>query len=794
MFEFFFKYPIPVFTKGKLILLGAWPGWVLAVLVVGSGAGMAWLVWKQLPTVAPRVRNWRAWLVWGLEAALVTVLLLLLWDPAITVAELKSQQNIIAVLVDDSRSMGLADADADGKTVRETAAVKTLEDGMLAGLAKKFQVRVYRLDGGLARVAGGDKPQLDSLAASAGPSAGATHINAGLRQLMTETSDLPVGAVVLLSDGAENSAGGAGSAGGIDLETIGALHDRRLPVHTIGFGKEKAARDVEMEDAVVAAKAMADSRMTATVSFHQHGYAGQTATLDVRDGDKIVASKEVKLAPDGVGQSETMFFNAGAAGVKSIGFTLTTMPGEENTANNGVTRLVDVSADKKRVLYVEGEPRWEYKFIRRAEEGDHGIQVVSMLRTTENKIYRQNIADPSELADGFPSRAEDLFKYQAIIIGSVEAGYFSPVQQELLREFVDKRGGGILFLGGRFALSDGGWPASSLTDLFPTFLPADKGTFHRDGATVELTAAGAESPITRLLDDRAKNVERWKKLPYINDYQDPGAPKPGATVLAQFREPATGRAMPLLATQSFGRGRTAVMATSGTWRWQMSSEVGDPVHDLFWQQLLRWLAEDSPGQVVATMPEQTLMDEGHVKMTAVVRDKEFTPAADAHVSAHLIGPDGVSAVVDFTPVPNTPGSYEMEWTAEKAGSYVAEVTAEGGSVAAHSSHDPAMNGAQTSVGGAELGKDVVAFRREDGVAESFHTEQNVDLLKKLSEETGGRYWTQDELERLPKEISYSEAGISVRDTKELWDMPAVFCLLLGLMAADWLLRRKWGVV
>ena len=138
------------------------------------------------------------------------------------------------------------------------------------------------------------------------------------------------------------------------------------------------------------------------------------------------------------------------------------------------------------------------------------------------------------------------------------------------------------------------------------------------------------------------------------------------------------------------------------------------------------------------------------------RDKEFTPAADAHVSAHVIGPDGVAAVVDFTPVPNTPGSYEMEWTAEKAGSYVAEVTAEAG-----------------MKGGEELGKDSVAFRREDGVAENFHTEQNRELLQKLSDETGGKYWTADELERLPKEISYSEAGISVRDTKELWDLSLI---------------------
>jgi uncharacterized membrane protein len=768
MFEFFFKYPIPVFTKGKLILLGAWPGWVLILLIVVFAGGLAWLIWRQLPDAAPRVRNWRAWAVWGLEAATVALLLLLLWEPAITVAELKSEQNIIAVLVDDSRSMAIADAGADGRTTREAAAVKTLEDGVLAGLQKKFQTRVYRLDGGLTRLDGlagqKDSAQLDGLVAGARPGAGSTHINAGLRQLTAETSDLPVGAVVLLSDGAENS-------GGIDVETIDALHNRRLPVHMIGFGKEKAAHDLEIDDAVVAAKAMANSRMTATVSFHQRGYAGQKATLDVKDGDKLLASKQVTLDRDGVDSSETMFFNAGDAGVKSIGFQLEPLPGEENAANNAVSRLVDVSGEQRRILYVEGEPRWEFKFIRRAEEEDKGVQIVSMLRTTENKIYRQGIADPSELADGFPVKAEDLFKYQAIIIGSVEAQYFTPVQQELLREFVDKRGGGLLFLGGRFALGDGGWASSSLADLFPTFLPNEKGTFHRDPATVLLTPAGAESPITRILDDRATNIERWRKLPYLSDYQDPGAPKPGATVLAQM---VAGRTMPLLVTQNYGRGKTAVLATSGTWRWQMSSALGDPSHDLFWQQLLRWLAADSPGQVAAAMPQQTLMDEGHVQMTVVARDQEFTPAADAHVSAHVMGPGGMSAMVDLTPVPNTPGTFAMDWTAETPGSYVAEVTADRGTT--------------------ELGKDVIAFRREDGVAENFHTEQNRELLEKLSDETGGRYWGQDDLGRLAKEISYSEAGISVRDTKELWDMPAVFLLLLGLISADWLLRRKWGVV
>ncbi|HWB33437.1 MAG TPA: glutamine amidotransferase [Acidobacteriaceae bacterium] len=775
MFEFFFKYPIPVFTKGRYLLLGSWPGWVLVALIVASAGALGWLVWRALPEASPRIKGapaeerrpplrqtWRVWVIWALEAAMAALLLTLLWQPAITVAELKSQQNIIAVVVDDSRSMAIADAGPDGKAARETAAVKALAE-IVPGLEKRFQVREYRLDSGLVRMEKPDQWRAD---------APATHIGAGLEELARETNDLPLGAVVLLSDGAENGTGGADS-GGISVEAINALHNRRLPVHTIGFGRERAEHDVELDDVQVAATAMAGSRMTAMVNFHQDGYTGQKATLDIRDGDKLLATRDVTLEPNGVQSAVQMFFNAGDAGVKNISFGLEPMAGEESTTNNAATRLVDVSPLPKRILYVEGEPRWQYKFLRRAEQDDKGLHIVSMLRTTENKIYRQGISDPSELADGFPTKAEDLFQYDAIILGSVEAGYFTPVQQELLREFVDRRGGGILFLGGRYSLGDGGWASSSLADLFPTFLPNSRGAFHRDAATVALTPAGVESPVTRLLDDKTANAERWRKLPALADYEDPGSPKPGATVLAQM---TAGRTMPLLVTQNFGHGRTAVLASSGTWRWQMLSPLGDPSHDLFWQQLLRWLAKDSPGQVTAAMPERTLMDDGRVHMTAVARGKDFQPAVDAKVQVHVIGPEGQSEMVDMTPVPNQPGTFAMDWTAAKPGSYVAEVSATRGA------------------GGETLGSDVVSFRREDGVAENFHTQQNRALLEKLSDATGGRYWKESELERLPKEISYSEAGISVRDTKELWDMPIVFLVLLGLMAADWLLRRKWGVV
>src|SRR5579863_3692403 len=340
---------------------------------------------------------------------------------------------------------------------------------------------------------------------------------------------------------------------------------------------------------------------------------------------KVLASHPITLGPDGNLQTETVMFNIGGAGSKVIEISVAALPGEENQTNNALTRVVNVSSEARRILYMEGEPRWEYKFIRQAEEDDRMVQIASIDRTSENKIYRQGLLNAKELADGFPSRPEDLFAYQGLIIGSVEAGYFAPAQQELIREFVDRRGGGLLLLGGQLSLADGGWNASNLADLLPTTLPTQTGTFHREAdpergtthTTAELAPAGVDSIITRLVDDPAANAAKWKKLPYLMDYEDPGAPKPGAEVLVNMTTPQ-GEHLPLLVTQKFGRGRTAIMATGGSWRWQMSSPLGDTAYYLFYQQLLRWLVSDTPGHVAASVPAQLLQDDGKVKLTAEV--------------------------------------------------------------------------------------------------------------------------------------------------------------------------------
>jgi uncharacterized membrane protein len=765
MFEFFFKYPRSVYARGQFAFLGAGPKWLLILLILAAAAALAWLIRSRLSQAAPVMRGWRVWVIWSLQTLLAALLLVLLWQPAITIAELKPQQNIIAVLVDDSRSMAISE---DGVT-REAQALQALQNGVLASLSRGFQTRLYRFDDAPARIENFKDMK---------PTASSTRIGDSLKQLSEETADLPIGAVVLLSDGDDNT-------GGISPDAINALRARHIPVHTVGFGRERAAHDIEMDDAVIAPRALADSRLAAKITLHQRGYAGSKLTLTIRDVTtgqaKALAARTITLGPDGNLQIETLMFDIVGAAARTLQIAAVPLPGEENTANNTLTRLVNVGSGARRILYVEGEPRWEFKFIREAEEDDRMVQIASMVRTSENKIYRQGIADPKELAAGFPARSEDLFAYQGLIIGSVEAGYFNPGQQELIREFVDRRGGGLLLLGGQFSLADGGWNASQLTDLFPTTLPTQAGTFHREAdprngtthATSELARAGEDSIITRLVDDPAANAVKWKKLPYLMDYEDPGAPKPGAAVLANMITPE-GRTLPLLITENFGRGRTAIMATGGSWRWQMSSPLGDTAHHLFWQQLLRWLVSDTPGHVTTSVPAQILLDNGAVTLTADVRDQQYNPAPDAKVEAHILGPSGVSALVEMTPVPDNPGQFQAAWSAPKPGAYLTEVTAQRNAT--------------------ELGRDVLTFQRMDGVAENFHTEQNRDLLERLAAQTGGQYWKPSGLGKLAGAIPFSEAGVTIRETKDLWDLPLVFLVLLLLRFSEWWLRRKWGIV
>jgi uncharacterized membrane protein len=749
MFEFLFKYSPTVFSKGKIVFLTPWPHWLLWVGILASAGLLYWHVFRHkgyLKGIQPVV-------IWLLQTGMLALLLLLLWHPALSVATLRPQQNMVAVLVDQSRSMSL---DEGGKTRLAAVQEKLKSDGVLDALGKKFQVRLYEFGKDISRV--GD-------VSSISPAANATRLGDSLDSLMAETSSIPLGAVVVVSDGADNT-------GGVDLDTISRIRRQRVPVNTVGVGKEKLSKDVEVMDTSVPPRALPDSRLNAVVTLRQFGYSRSKGRLSVRDGGKTLASQDITFKGDGLTQTENIVFNAGAAGPRALQFSVDTLAGEENTANNSITRLVNVNNRRARILYIEGEPRWEYKFIRRALEDDKSVEVVSMLRTTQNKIYYQGTNSPHEL-EGFPTTAEQLFGFDGLIIGSVEANYFTQAQQDLIREFANRRGGGVLFLGGRYALTEGGWGRSNVAEMFPVRLPNTPPTFFRDFSPPKLMTAGKDSVICRLEDNPDRSAERWAKMPLVANYQVVGEAKPGAIELLDVVHPDRHES-PLLVIENYGRGRSAVFATGGSWRWKMLLDHNDRTHMTFWSQLLRWLVSETPGQITASTPRQVLSDETKVHFQVDARDKNYDPVVNATVEAHVLGPAGTADVVPLAPVANQPGIYAVDWDALAPGSYVSEFVVRNDK--------------------GEVGRDLMAIRREDGVAENFHQTQNRDLLEKLSDTTGGKYYALRDAGKLADEISYSEAGITAHEMLDLWDMPIVFLLAILLRGGEWLLRRKWGVV
>jgi uncharacterized membrane protein len=580
--------------------------------------------------------------------------------------------------------------------------------------------------------------------------------------VLQSAGSAPLAGVILFSDGAENG-------DTLSEERLAEIASYGVPVHTVGLGPERVTDDLELERVEVAGSAPAGSTIDAQVSIRHNG--ASQARLRVYDRDSLVAARDVKLRPDAPTTQISLDVPAGQAGTHELRFVLDPLEGERNVINNSRTQVVNVPAVRRGILYVEGEPRWEYKFLRRAVDHDRALRVASVVRTTPNKQYRQGVNSPDELVEGFPSDAAELFGYDAVIIGSYEAAGLRAEQHRMLKEFVDKRGGTVLMLAGRYGLSAGGWQNAPLAQTLPVQLTGRQPTqfVQRPGQAV-LTMYGAESPIPRLDIDPRKNLERWKNLPPLADYQSLGRLKPGAIVLLEAN--GEGGRAPLLMWQHYGRGAAYVLATASTLRWQMRMPSDDQSHEMFWRQLLHAISSTAPARVTVNGERSVYEDERTVRLEAEVRDERFEPISDATVELQVAPERDAPFTQIMQPSGQSDGRYTATIDAASAGLYRIEMTARAGDK--------------------QVGSAVTHVLRNDGVAEHFATYQHRDLLERIAKVTGGRYWPLRELDGLAGAIPYSKAGIVERQTLDLWNLPIVFLVLLALKLGEWLLRLRWG--
>jgi uncharacterized membrane protein len=741
--------------------------WLFALLVVLITIGV-WFTYRK--TTRQLSTPWKAFFI-GIRSSVLVLLLFCLLRPVVTTLQVSPQETYLAVVIDDSQSMAIADL-TDGQTRQAAVAEQLYENGLLDELSESFQIRTFRFDNQTQRIAGSEELSEEGTASS---------IDQALSYVDDQLNGLPLGGIILVSDGADNS----------DDDPLATAQDfgaRQIPVFTIGVGQEDIPQDIGIVDVRAAKTVLEGSVFNVQVAVNHQGYEGQEVELSIMDGDTQVVSDVVILGAEGVTRRFELEITPERPDLIVYDLNVELQAGEIIDKNNSYSFLVDnTEKEALDILYLEGHPRNEYKFIRRAVSGDNSLRLATYLQTGPEKYYRQGIESATELSSGFPEDREELFEYEAIVLGDIEFDFFDADQLQMLEDFVAERGGGFLMSG----MVDEEFIGSPIADILPVtlveegFLPAHLRGGIRRGAhpTGELfyprlTSNGEFSPVLRLSADDSENQALWRQLPELQGTYVTGRIKPGAEVLIehpllQYQN----QALPLLASQRYGSGRSMSLTTASTWRWQMMLPAADESHEILWRQILRWLAVSAPERITIEFDREFYNVGDEVNVRAIVLNNEYEADNDATLWMQTSNP-----LEEFIDAP-------MEWDIEEDGVYRASFIAEEEGVYSLLV-DVASAAGETSDSSAEK---TAAFVVTPSLREYTNAELDSGLMARIAEVSGGSYFNLAVAGELANTIEFTPNAYSREVQIDLWDRPWLLALLVLLLCVDWVSRRTKGL-
>lgn len=749
--EFLFKYRPVLFQEGEIRLATSGWIWLLATGLLAAGL-VIWTYRSARGRTSSRDRG----VLTALRLAIFGILLFVLLRPTLVLTRVIPERNFVGILVDDSRSMTVADQDGRSRAEFALAQVQDNVQSLRGRLDERFGVRVFRFSDVASRI--------DSLA-ELSFGGRRTDLAAALDFVRDEFAGVPLSGLVVLSDGADNGERPLQDA-------LLPLRAAGVPVFTVGIGEEKVEQDVQITRVETPRTVLRGTSLVVDVVITHSGFSGRTVPLIVEDDGRVVSQQDVVLGRSGEPSTVRVSFETADAGPRVFRFRVPVQNGERVDQNNAQDALILVEAGTRDVLFFEGVPRWEITFVARALAGDENIRAARLTRTADAKYLRQDVLDTLELFGGFPNEREVLFNYDAVVLGSVEASQFTSDQLQMVSDFVSERGGGLLVLGGKRALAEGGFIGTPLEDALPIILEEPSGSepVFRTGLRTRPTRAGVAHPIAQIVPgDAAATVVAWESLPTISTYNPVRRLKPGATALLTA-ETEDGEQI-VLAHHRYGGGKVLAFPVEDSWQWQMGYEVDieDQRFETFWRQLMRWLVDGAPEPVEVRLPSDRVEPGHSVLVQAHVSDSGFVELNGAEVTAEILDPSGETRTLPF------------DWTVERDGLYAADLATD----------EPGLYRIAVAArrDGAIVGEDTVYVRAEESRAEYFDFGMKQGLLKRMAEETGGRFYTAATVSALPEDIQYTGGGVTQIDELDLWDMPVLFLLLLLLIGTEWGFRR-----
>lgn len=777
---------------GQSLVLGS-PQWLIpaAAIAIVAVAAAAWGY--------ARSRGRRSVVVAcaALKSVGLSALALCLVEPLLTGFRPKPGANVFVVLADTSQSLGVRDGDP-GRQRSDWA------KGLLEGpqpwrvrLGQDFDARNYAFDTHLRGVDGFDGLTFDGTASS---------LHAALASVAKRYQGRPLAGVLLVSDG------NATDAADVDWSALPPVYPVMPPAGTAS--KDIAVARVTLNQTNFEAAPVAlQAEVTAL------GFKGQPITAVVTDeAGKEIEKQEVTPAGDG----ETLnfrfqvkpdrpgvgFYKVRARLASEAAATGDAPSAEQTLANNGRLVVVDRGGGPYRVLYVGGRPNWEFKALRRSLADDAELQLVGLIRvarrapkfdfrdprdrannqlfkgfdlpdadTAERRdqpvLIRLGTADAAELRAGFPQTAADLYRYHAVIVDDLEAGFFTPDQLGLLRNFVTRRGGGFLMLGGLDSFAAGKYDRTPVGDLLPVYLDRPAADSGPSEFKLALTREGWLQPWVRTRRTEDDENRRLAGMTSFQTLSRTGSAKPGATVLAEVRD-AAGNALPALVAQPFGKGRSAALLVGDLWRWGLRRE--DYRQDDFeraWRQTARWLVADVPGRVEVRATPAAGTATPAVDISVRAADPEYLPLDNAAVSVQITRPNKETITLAAEADDREAGQYAAKFVPREPGAYRAVATV-------------------TGPDGAVVGKREVGWCVQPEADEFARLEPNRELLEGIAARTGGEMVTGD--------LSSFVAGLPSRKAPNmeawvspLWHQGWYFLVTIVCLAAEWCIRRRHGM-
>jgi hypothetical protein len=601
---------------------------------------------------------------------------------------------------------------------------------------------------------GADK--LDDLTANES----ATSIAASLEAVAKSGLTPPAG-IVLLTDGIENTSSQRTEA---VLKDLGA---RGIPVFPVPVGLE-SPDDVSIRNIVMQEVAFSGDSVPVQVQILSKGYEKRTARLTIQLNDRQVFQRNIRL--QGGLQFEDVEFNMDLyeKGAARVAVAIEPFEDEISVVNNRVERSTNVVNEKVNVLYIEGNNRWEFRYLSAILKRDPRLNTTFISSCAGPEFARSS----PEHIERFPSKREEAFKYDLVILGDVDSAFFSQEELGLLEELIRDRGASLLVLCGPMH-TPSSYSGTPVETLLPVRFDADsKWDMTAESVYPTLTSEGRSSMVMLLENDPEENDRIWSRAAPLDHLPPLTGVKPGATVLATLSDAAAGsQVYPLVSWHRYGTGKCMTVATDRLWR--LRFKAGDKYHWRIWSQSIQFLTLSrlmGEHKRIRLETDRTLYQDGEqARLYAHVLDEDYEPVVQPSFDITVNGADGnaLRERVSLQPDRTSPGLYEGYFTAPVAGRYRLEANEDDAEISNTTEFQVAVVNRELS-----------------------DTNMRRDELQRIAQLTGGKLLQAADLSKLGDLLDPEPITTTVRSERSLWDGWLVAVLLVALLGMEWILRRR----